>query len=102
MTFGYEYIGDTAKVRTNDNYGGFPYAEAASASMTTQAAYAGLQTTVLQRLALTGQVRNDWVDGNSPTTWRLGGVYDLRKSPATSSSPTAPHSGHRRCSIGTG
>ena len=68
MTFGYEYIGDTAKVRTNDNYGGFPYAEAASASMTTNAAYAGLQTTVLQRLALTGQVRKDWVDDQEPVT----------------------------------
>ena len=79
MTFGYEYIGDTAKVRTNDNYGGFPYAEAASASMTTNAAYAGLQTTVLQRLALTGQVRKDWVDDQAPVTWRLGGVFDLKE-----------------------
>ncbi len=79
MTFGYEYTGDTIKVRTNDNYGGFPFAESAAASMTDQAVFAGLQTTVLQRLAVTGQVRQDWVDNNAPATWRLGGVYDLKE-----------------------
>jgi vitamin B12 transporter len=77
MTFGYEYIGDTAKVRVNENFGGFPYGQAATASMTTNAVYAGLQTTVLQRLALTAQLRQDWVVNDAPTTWRLGGVYDL-------------------------
>lgn len=79
MTFGYEYIGDTAKVRVNENFGGFPFGQNASASMTTNAVYAGLQTTVLQRLALTGQLRHDWVQGDTPTTWRLGAVYDLKE-----------------------
>lgn len=79
MTFGYEYIGDTAKVRTNDNYGGFLFAQNAAASMVNHAVYAGLQTTVLQRLTVTGQIRHDWVDGNSPTTWRAGAVYDLKE-----------------------
>ena len=79
MTFGYEYIGDTAKVRVNENFGGYPYGESAAASQTNNAIYAGLQTTVLQRLALTGQVRQDWVDDDSPATWRLGGVYDLKE-----------------------
>jgi vitamin B12 transporter len=79
MTFGYEYIGDTAKVRTNENYAGYPYAENASASMTTNAIYAGVQTTVQERLALTAQIRQDWVDGDTPTTWRLGGVYDVKE-----------------------
>ena len=79
MTFGYEYIGDTAKVRVNDNFGGFLFGQSATASMTTHAVYAGLQTTVQERLALTGQVRHDWVDGDSPTTWRVGGVYDLKE-----------------------
>ncbi|MGD0105375.1 MAG: hypothetical protein ABSC06_15225 [Rhodopila sp.] len=78
ITFGYEYTGDTAKVRTNENFGGFPFAQNASGSMTDNAAYAGLQTTVLKCLALTGQVRQDWVDDDAPTTWRLGGVYDLK------------------------
>jgi vitamin B12 transporter len=79
MTFGYEYIGDTAKVRVNENFDGFPYGQNASASMTTNAIHAGLQTTVLQRLAVTGQIRQDWVEGDKPTTWRLGAVYDLKE-----------------------
>ena len=79
MTFGYQYTGDTAKVRVNDNFGGFRFGQAATASMTTNAIYAGLQTTVLQRLALTGQIRQDWVGGETPGTWRLGAVYDLKE-----------------------
>ncbi len=76
MTFGYEYTGDTAKVRVNDNFAGFPYSQDATASMTTNAAYWGLQTTLLDRLAMTGQVRQDWVAAQAPTTWRLGAVFD--------------------------
>ncbi|MDR3529453.1 MAG: TonB-dependent receptor [Rhodopila sp.] len=79
MTFGYEYTGDTAKVRVNENFAGYPFGQSASASMTTNAAYVGLQTTLLQRLALTAQLRQDWVDNDAPTTWRLGGVYDLKE-----------------------
>jgi vitamin B12 transporter len=79
MTFGYEYTGDTAKVRTNDVYPGSTFAQSVAASMTDNAAYVGLQTTVLQRLALTGQLRQDWVVDDAPTTWRVGGVYDLKE-----------------------
>ncbi len=79
MTFGYEYTGDTAKVRVNQNSLGGAFANSVSSSMSTDAVYAGLQTTVAQRLVLTGQVRQDWVDNNAPTTWRLGGVYDLKE-----------------------
>jgi vitamin B12 transporter len=32
----------------------------------------------LQRLTLTAQLRHDWVEGDSPTTWRIGAVYDLK------------------------
>src|SRR4029077_15672716 len=31
-------------------------------------------TTVWKRVILTGQVRQDWVAGNTPTTWRIGSV----------------------------
>jgi vitamin B12 transporter len=79
MTFGYEYTGDEAKVRVNENFAGFPFGQSAKASMTTNAIHAGLQTTVAQRLAFTGQVRQDWVAGASPSTWRLGAVYDLKE-----------------------
>ncbi len=79
MTFGYEYTGDTAKVRVNEDFAGFPFAQSATASMATNAAYVGFQTNVMQRLELTGQVRQDWVEGQSPTTWRLGSVYDAHE-----------------------
>ena len=45
--------------------------------MTDNAIYAGLQTTLLQRLTLTGQIRQDWVAANAPFTWRLGAVLDV-------------------------
>lgn len=77
MTFGYEHTFDQAKVRSSADYGGFPYAQNANANMTTDAVYWGLQTTVLKRLVVTGQVRQDWVAGDSPATWRLGGDYNL-------------------------
>jgi vitamin B12 transporter len=76
LTFGYEYTGDTAKVRTNDNFAGFPYAQNANASMTDDAAYVGLQSKLWQRLTVTGQVRQDWIGPDTPTTWRLGAVFD--------------------------
>ncbi len=91
LTFGYEYTGDTAKVRVNENFGGFPYTEAATASMDTQAGYAGLQTTVLDRLTLTGQVRGDRVGSLAPVTWRVGAVYDL-----------VPLASHIKVAYGTG
>lgn len=79
LTFGYEYIGDTAKVRVSQNSTSGPYANAVASSMTTNAVHGGLQTTVLERLVVTGQLRRDWVENNSPTTWRVGGVYNLKE-----------------------
>jgi vitamin B12 transporter len=64
-------------VKVNSASGGFPFMQGAKASMTDNALYAGLQTTLWQRLSLTGQVRQDWVDANSPFTWRLGAVLDV-------------------------
>ena len=79
MTFGYEYIGDNAKVRVNENFAGFPFRQSAAASMTTNAVYAGLQTMVMQQLALTAQIRHDWIESDSPTTWRVGAVYNVKE-----------------------
>ncbi|HEY1934730.1 MAG TPA: TonB-dependent receptor [Acetobacteraceae bacterium] len=76
-TFGYEYTGDNINVRTNDSYAGFPYAQNATAAQTDDAAYAGLQSTLWHRLTVTGQVRQDWIGPNSPTTWRLGAVVHV-------------------------
>ncbi len=77
LTFGYEHTADNINVKVNQSFFGSPFAQSAKASMTDDAVYAGLQTTLLQRLTLTGQIRQDWVDGDQPFTWRLGGVLDV-------------------------
>jgi vitamin B12 transporter len=77
LTFGYEHIADNIKVRVNSSSGGFAFMQNAKAYMTTDALYTGLQTTLWQRLTLTGQLRQDWVAGNAPFTWRLGAVLDV-------------------------
>ncbi len=77
LTFGYEYIEDTAKTEVNETTDGFPYLQNTKAVMTTNALYAGLQTTLWQRLTLTGQVRQDYVAGDAPFTWRLGTVLNV-------------------------
>jgi vitamin B12 transporter len=79
VTVGYEHTEDTVKVRVNDNFGGFPFGQSANASMKNDAVHGGAQTTLWNRLTLTGQVRQDWVDNDAPTTWRLGAVVDMRE-----------------------
>src|SRR5262249_17969091 len=77
VTFGYQHTADTINVRVNDSFAGFPFSQAARASMTSDAAYAGVTSTVWSRVVLTGQVRQDWVEGNTPTTWRIGAVLKV-------------------------
>jgi len=77
LTFGYEHIADNINVKVNQSSGGFPFQQSARTSMTDDALYTGLQTTLVQRLTLTGQIRQDWVAGNQPFTWRLGAVLDV-------------------------
>ncbi len=76
ITFGYQHIVDTVNVRTNSNSFGFPFAQNARAQSVGDAIYAGTQTTLWNRLTLTGQVRQDWVGVNAPFTWRAGAVLD--------------------------
>ncbi len=76
-TFGYEYIGDNVKSVLNSSTGGFPYTQNLSADMVTNAYYTGLQTTVLHRLTLTAQIRQDYVAEDTPFTWRLGTVLNV-------------------------
>lgn len=77
LTFGYEHTADNINVKVNQSSFGLPFAQSATASMTDDAAYAGLQSTLFQRVTLTGQVRQDWVDGSTPFTWRLGANVDV-------------------------
>ncbi len=77
LIFGYQHIADTANVRSAATYSGYPYAQAARARMNTDAGYAGLQTTLWERMTLTGQMRQDSVLGQFPFTWRTGAVLAL-------------------------
>lgn len=79
LTFGLQHTVDSVKLRTQSDTAGFGFSQGVSASTVGDAAHAGLQTTLWDRLTLTAQVRHDWVADKSPTTWRLGGVYDLRE-----------------------
>lgn len=75
-TFGYERTAESAKTRINEVSGGFPFAQSTSGAQTDNALHAGVQTTLLSRLTLTGQVRQDNVLNDHPVTWRLGAVFD--------------------------
>ena len=101
LTFGYQHTVDTINVRTNENFAGFPFMQSARASMTTDAAYAGITTTVWKRVVVTGQLRQDWIGVNAPTTWRLGSVLLAPESAPRSRWCTAPHFVRRPCSNGT-
>jgi vitamin B12 transporter len=77
FTFGYEHTADNINVKVDQSFAGSPFQQSAKASMTDDAVYTGLQTTLLKRVTLTGQVRQDWVDADAPFTWRLGAVLDV-------------------------
>ncbi len=77
LTFGYEHTVDTINVEVNDAFGAFPFGQSARASMVSDAIYAGVTTAVWKRLILTGQLRQDWIGPNAPTTWRIGSVLQF-------------------------
>jgi vitamin B12 transporter len=77
FTFGYQHTADNINVKVNQSFFGSPFAQSTKASMADDGLYAGLQTTLLRRLTLTGQIRQDWVAGDQPFTWRLGAVLDV-------------------------
>jgi len=79
LTFGFEHTADTAHVRIDDASAGGLTQESSNAGQTDDAIYLGLQSTLWQRLTMTGQVRQDWEAGNQPTTWRIGTVLDVRE-----------------------
>ena len=101
LTFGYEHIADNINVKVNQSFGGFPFAQSAKASMTDDAVYAGLQTTLLQRLTLTGQIRQDWVAATRRSPGGSARCSTCRRSRPASRPPTAPPSARRRCSTGS-
>jgi vitamin B12 transporter len=79
FTFGYEHASDqvNAKINTDDSLYG-PYASDVRAHDESDSGYLGAQTTLLKRLALTGQIREDATTiAGDAFTWRLGGVLDI-------------------------
>jgi len=73
LLFGTEYINDTAHEHVDEDNGG--YTIFVHASQHSWSGHMGLQTTVANRLTLTGAVRDDTVSsfGNA-VTWRAGAV----------------------------
>ena len=74
-TFGYHYMMDTSNSFLNTAFGGYPYYSNTNAAATYNAATAGLQSVLWQRLTLTGGVGEDGGKyGGNAFTWRMGGV----------------------------
>lgn len=74
MTFGFQHITDAIRVSSSAVSFGFPFDQAANAAMTTNAVLMGGQVTLWDRLDLTAQLRQDWIQGQAPFTWRIGAV----------------------------
>jgi vitamin B12 transporter len=80
LTFGYEHASDQVNVKIDTDSVFGPYASTVKAHDDTESGYAGLQTTLLKRLALTAQVREDSTTiAGDAFTWRLGGVLDVQE-----------------------
>ncbi len=78
LTFGYEHVADEVHARNNDFSPFSIDVGDVRAHADSDAGYLGLQTTLLRRLALTGQVREDATTlSGDAFTWRLGGVLDV-------------------------
>jgi len=78
VTFGTEHASDqvNVKINTDSIYG--PYISAVRAHDDSNSGYLGAQTTLMNRLALTAQIREDATTiANNAFTWRAGGVFDL-------------------------
>jgi vitamin B12 transporter len=78
ITFGYGHDADEANTKIVSSSGGFPYDSAVRAHDDFDAGWLGAQTLLFNRLAATGQIREDGttVSGNA-FTWRVGGSLDL-------------------------
>ena len=78
LVFGASHAADSAHAGLDGDFGGYPYQSTIRASGTTDAGHVGAQTTLWQRLTVTGDVRGEEGRfGGSAVTWRLGAVYAL-------------------------
>ncbi|WP_298286026.1 TonB-dependent siderophore receptor [Acidocella sp.] len=78
LTFGAEYADNTAREKSFSSYFGYPYNTFVHASQHEWAGHAGVQTTIANRLIMTGALRDDAVSGyGNAATWQLGSVLEL-------------------------
>jgi len=83
LTFGTAYDDDHAKESVNEGTAYGPYLAALGASQHTWSGHVGAQTTLANRLTLTGALRDDAVSTfGDALTWRLGGVLALPEADA--------------------
>jgi vitamin B12 transporter len=75
LLFGYEHIAQGARSRLDTSTDGFPYQETVDATDHSDAGHVGVQGTVLDRLTLTGDLREEAARyGGDAFTYRAGGV----------------------------
>ena len=77
VTFGYQHTVDSLSERYNFGSAFGPFAGSAKVSTIHDAAHAGAQTVLWERLTVTGQMRQEWVADNAPFTWRVGAALDV-------------------------
>ena len=78
VTFGYEHQADQSDTKTNTVYDSYPDLSSVHAHDDTDSGFLGVQTTLLKRLALTAQLREDATTiAGDAFTWRIGGVLDV-------------------------
>lgn len=84
LTAGYEHLNETADTHLNDAFGYYPYQSATRGHDDTDSGWLGLQAHALQRLILTGQLREDaTTEAGDAFTWRTGAVLDLHELAST-------------------
>ena len=76
LVFGAVHTEDSSTSSLNANFGGFPYTNSIRSSATSDAGHVGGQTTLWNRLTLTGDIRGESGRyGGSAVTWRAGAVF---------------------------
>lgn len=75
VTFGIDHQRDAASSALDASYSGYPYTSSMGGRAQNTAGHAGLQTTLFDRLTLSGSVRQENATyGDDAFTWRTGGV----------------------------
>ena len=78
LTFGYDRIDDSARIKLDSSSFGSPFTQDLRAGTRSNAGWAGLQAVVLSNLTLTANARQEATSGSaSAFTWRTGGVYEI-------------------------